>query len=129
MGVVSSHCASNAISFSFCFVLEDSSIVGLDIVHNEDRIDKTKMNNAVLCADTKDSLMLLVIRLRIAVSPAWYVSHFVFFFLCWRTLCLCWIRRFVCLLYFSNTDCVDAPLVEAGGITVAVPGSLSATHV
>ena len=83
----------------------------------------------LLCADTKDSSMLVVIRLNRAVSTAGYFLYFVFFFLCWHTSCWCWSRRFVCLVYFSDADLVDAPLAEAVGRTGAVPGSVGATHV
>ena len=82
----------------------------------------------LLCADTKYSLMFLVIGLRSAVSPAWYFSYFVFFLSCWRTSCWCWSRRLVCSVDFFDADLVDAPSEEAVGRTGSMPGSFGATH-
>ena len=83
----------------------------------------------VLCSNTKESSVLLVIRIRIAISPAWYFLSLVFFLSCWRTSCWCWIRQFVCLVYLSDADIVDALYEEAFGRNGAVPGYVSATHV
>ena len=72
--------------------------------------------------------MLLVIRLRSAVSPASYFSYFIFFSSCWRTSCWCWSRQFTCLVDFSNADLVDGPSVEAIGRTGNVLVSVGVTH-
>ena len=89
-------------------------------------IGLTRKNTVMLmlCDDTKEYLILVVTRLRSAVSPAWYFSYFVFFFSCW-----CCSRRFLCSVDFSYADLVDAPLEESVGITGGVPGYVSATHV
>ena len=92
---------------------EDISIVGLDVFHKDNRINKKNPDILLLCADPKDPLILVVIRLRSAVSPACYLSYFVFFFLCWRTSCWCWSRRFMCSVDFSDAGIVDGPSEEA----------------
>ena len=73
--------------------------------------------------------MLVVVRLRSAVSPAWYFSYLVLFFSCWRTSCWCWSRRLLCLVDLSDADLVDAPSAEAVDRTGAVTESVGATDV